>query len=100
MIRGTTPTHIFTLPFETSLVKTIKIAYYQLGRVILEKTGDDLELSGCEVTTKLTQEDTLAFHCNSDVFIQIRVLTMGGDALASDVIQASVGHCLDGEVLA
>ena len=100
MIRGTTPTHIFTLPFETSLAKTIKVVYYQFGRVILTKTGDDLDLAGREVQTKLTQEDTLTFDCKTDVFIQLRVLTLGGDALASNIMQVPVGRCLDNEVLA
>ena len=99
MYRGTTPTHIFTLPFDVSVVKTAKIIYSQFGRAILTKTGDALELTGQQIQTKLTQEDTLTFDCKADVFIQLRVLTVDGDALASNILQVPVGRCLDNEVL-
>lgn len=99
MIRGTTPTHTFTLPFDASFIKCVKVIYAQNDKVIFSKETTDCTLSGNTVTTKLTQADTLAFDCHYAVQIQVRALTLGDDALASDIYTVSVGKCLDGEVL-
>lgn len=99
MKRGTTPTHIFTLPFDTETVKTARIIYSQSNEVIFVKTGDQLTLDGDTITVKLTQEDTLAFDCKKNVEIQVRVLTHSGDAMASDIEQVSPYRCLEDEVL-
>lgn len=99
MKRGTTPTHTFTLPFETSLLKTVRVVYSQLGRVILTKTGGELSLSGNTVSVKLSQEDTLRFNCSHPVEIQIRVKTLTGDVHNSDIERTTVGRCLENEVL-
>ena len=99
MKRGTTPTHTFTLPFETSLLKTVRVVYAQLGQVILVKTGGDLNLSDNTVSVKLSQEDTLRFNCSHPVEIQIRVVTLLGDVHNSDIKRVSVGRCLENEVL-
>lgn len=99
MIRGTTPTHTFTLPFDTNLVKCVKVIYAQNDRVILTKKTDDCILSENKVKVKLTQEDTFAFDCKYTVQIQIRALALDGDSLISDIYTVSVGKCLDDEVL-
>lgn len=100
MIRGTTPRHTFTIPFDTSLIKTGKVVYYQDGAVVLEKEIAHCSLDGNTITIKLTQEDTFAFNCSGGyVYIQIRLLTLEGDALASDEIRVEVRRCLDSEVL-
>ena len=41
MIRGTTPTHIFNIPFDTSLVDEVKITYAQEDEIILIKGTAD-----------------------------------------------------------
>lgn len=99
MIRGTTPTHIFNLPFDTAQIKQIKIIYAQSDDVIFCKDVKTCQLEQKTVTVKLTQEETLLFDCRLPVQIQIRVLTLGGDALATNIILASVEKCLDNEVL-
>jgi hypothetical protein len=100
MIRGTTPTHIFTLPFDVSLIADLRIIYAQDAAEILAKTKDDCGLDGNEVSVTLTQEDTFKFDCKRQVVqIQVRVLTSGGDALASEVIIVPVEQCLNSEVL-
>lgn len=98
MIRGTTPTHTFNLPFDTALVDKIKITYAQNGVVILTKEKADCKLEGNFVTVKLSQENTLKFDA-SRVQIQIRVLTIGGDALASDIVTKPCKDVLEGGVL-
>ena len=37
MIQGTTPTHTFTIPFDVSLIKELKVVYAQQGEIVLEK---------------------------------------------------------------
>ena len=82
MIRGTTPTHTFTLPFDVSVIKEIHVIYAQ-GRVKLVKKKADCELSGNEVKVRLSQEETLMFCAALPFKVQVRVLTHIGDALAS-----------------
>lgn len=99
MRQGTTPKHIFTLPFAASLASVIQITYQQGNEIVLQKNTGDCTPDGNTVSVKLTQEDTFKFDARQDVMIQIRVLTAGGDALTSDIIRVSVGRCLDDEVL-
>lgn len=99
MIRGTTPTHTFVLPFSTELVKTLEITYAQCGKVILKKGTANADMSGNTVRIRLTQEDTLKFDAKTYVDIQVRVLTHEGDALASRVLRVRADVCLSDEVL-
>lgn len=99
MIRGTTPVHTFTLPLDTQMVKSIQIIYAQRGEVKLLRGSDDVKMSGNEVTVTLTQEDTLAFDHEQRVEIQVRVLTLGGEALASNVMYVFCERLLSDEVL-
>ena len=99
MIRGTTPTHTFNIPFDTSMVKEVKVTYAQDDTVVLEKRTSDCELDGQRIIVTLTQEDTFLFDCKKAVEIQIRVLTVGGDALGSVPEKVGVSKCLDDEVL-
>lgn len=100
MIRGTTPTHIYTLPFLTENIKEIRIIYAQDDSVLLVKTAADCTLENDTATVKLAQEETLLFECKKPVQIQVRVLTVGGDALASNIEHVSAGKCLESEVMA
>lgn len=99
MKRGTTPTHTFTLPFDTSLLSVVRVIYAQLCKTVLVKTGEDLDLSGNTVTVRLSQEDTLLFNCSHPVEIQIRVATAAKDVLNSDIMRVPVGRCLESVVL-
>lgn len=100
MIRGTTPTHEFTLSIDTSLLKCIRIIYAQHDKVVFVKETGDCTLDGEVVRVELTQEETLMLDCRTSVQIQIRALTLAGEALASPVMTESVGKCLDNEVIA
>lgn len=99
MFKGTTPTHTFNIPIDSSLVKTAKITYTQRDKEVLVKRTEDCTFEGKKIVTKLCQEDTFKFEHNTIVTIQLRVLTNSGDVLASDLIMTSVGKCLDNEVL-
>ena len=95
MIRGTTPTHTFNLKFDTSLIDKVKITYAQNDHIIFEKLATDCVLDGFTIKTVLTQEETLKLDHNSPVQIQLRILTTGGNALASVVQKVGVSQLLD-----
>lgn len=99
MKKGTTPTHSFGLPFDASMVKSVLITYAQNDVEVLSKETKDCTLEGETIAVKLTQEETLGFNHRANVQIQVRLLTMGGDALASDIKIVSVEQCLNSEVL-
>ena len=99
MIRGTTPTHSFVLPFGQEMIKTIEITYEQKFKTILKKKNDGVEFDGNLASVKLTQKETFMFEDGPAVKIQIRVLTPRGDVVASNPMFASVEECLSEEVL-
>ena len=98
MKRGTTPTNTFKTNIDLTGA-TVFLTYSQRGRVVLEKTGDDLEISAEAIVTWLTQKDTLGFDALQKVSIQIRYVFPDGTAGASNIMTASVGEILkDGEI--
>ena len=98
MKRGTTPTNTFKTNIDLTGA-TVFLTYSQRGRVVLEKTGDDLEISAEAIVTRLTQKDTLGFDALQKVSIQIRYVFPDGTAGASNIMSASVGEILkDGEI--
>lgn len=99
MIRGTTPTHIFTLPFDTEIVKKCRVIYSQNDEIKLKKEIDDVTLQGNSISLKLTQENTFALESTKNVEIQLRVLTVDNESLISDILTVPVTKCLDDEVI-
>lgn len=99
MIKGTTPTHIFKIPFPASLVKEAMVIYAQGDIEVFHKDTYDCEIKNNEISVMLTQEETLLFNHRMPVQVQLRVLTTKGVAMASDVKVISVHKCLNSEVL-
>lgn len=99
MIQGTTPTHIFTLPFDVSMIEKVRIIYSQKEKPVVTKDTEDCQLEDKDVFVVLTQEDTFAFDHNEPVEIQIRVLTTDGAAIASYIKKVDCYKCLENEVL-
>lgn len=99
MIRGTTPTHTFQIPFNTNLLKEIRISYAQKDDVVVEKSTEDCKLDGMNITVKLTQEETLRFSENVMAALQLRVLLNDGNVLATPVLRLDVGELLQDEVI-
>ena len=98
MKRGTTPLNTFKTNIDLTGA-TVFVTYTQRGRIILEKTGADLEISEDAVITRLTQRDTLGFDAIQKVSIQIRYVFPDGTAGASNIMTADVGEILkDGEI--
>ena len=96
MIRGTTPTLEFTLPFDTSLIEELYVTITQDGVTVLEKKLSDCSCSGSLVSLTLTQEDTLRLEQKlyPKNEMQIRVRTTAGEALASDIMDIHIGRIL------
>lgn len=100
MRRYTTPTHIFNVPFDASIIKKVRIVYAQNESIILVKEGESCECGTNQITTKLTQEDTALFDCKkSFTEIQAHILTHTGESLVSKPLRVAVERCLDTEVL-
>lgn len=100
MMQGTTPTHHFTLPFDTKVVANARIIYAQNEKVVFKKELSDCQCNANTISVTLTQEETLKFSFPKTVQIQVRILTTGGDALNSEIYTVGVEECLDKEVLA
>lgn len=114
--RGTTPYHSFLLPMKAEDIDTIYITYLQNNAVILDLTGERVEVEDvveeyenasveetgeeqieetCEATVHLTQEDTLKFKFypaaeKNIAVIQIRILTTEGEAFASEPVHERI----------
>lgn len=101
MIRGTTPTLEFTMPFDTSLIAELYITITQNGATALEKTLSDCNCNDTSVSLTLTQDDTLRLEQKpySDSEMQIRVRTIAGEALASNIMRIYVGRILKDGVI-
>lgn len=91
--RFTTPTHTFTLPFETSGITALVVIYKQGDRVVLVKHKDDVTLQDKNVVINLSEKDTALFEPTPKVKIQLRV-GMGSAKINSDVIEVSVSDVL------
>lgn len=99
IVRGTTPTHTFTLPMDCDELRTIQVVYAQGEAVMIRKEDEDLTREGRCVSCTLTQADTLSLEEEQRCEIQVRALTADGVALAGRIIREDVGRCLDNEVL-
>ena len=99
MRRLTTPEHRFVLQVEPSLINKIRITYSQENQIVLTKENEDIILENNVATTRLTQEETKKFKEGKEVEIQVRILTLGNNALASEIIKIEVKKVLDEEVM-
>jgi len=87
MRRGSTPTNTFDVDLDLRGA-TVFISYEQDDKVVIEKTGEDLDIGESQIALTLTQEETLLFHPGK-VFIQIRYVFPSGAADASEIIQTT-----------
>ena len=108
MIRGTTPTHIFTFgKLDPTTFKVMNVYYAQQGKQVLEKHKEDFTISSKETecgevyqaSVTLTQEETLGFNPKHSVKLQLRALTMDDRSLATKEYELSVWDVINDEVL-
>ena len=93
MIRGTTPTLTFVLPFDTSVIKSAFVTVESNG-IGIEKALADCTLEGNVLYTTLTQEETLQLPKNWRAEVQLRVLLNDGKALATEIYEVKVADIL------
>ena len=99
MIRGSTPTHTFRLPFAGSMVAEAMVIYAQNDVEVFHKDTYDCKLEGNAISVTLDQEETLLLSHLSNVQIQLKVKTTEGVVLVSIPTVISVQKCLNDEVL-
>ena len=114
IIRGTTPTHIFSCDIDLKDIDSLYLTYSQDGQTIIEKTLDDVTINEDDktISVTLTQEDTLKFQNDKwswlepntnysyrKIKLQARIKFTDGTVLASDIILIDIEDILkDGEI--
>lgn len=99
MIRGTTPTLEFTLPFDTSVLAEAFVTISQNDEVVLDKQLTECNCSEQKLSVRLTQEETLKLDCDCKTEIQVRIRTHDGESLASDIAVVSTERILKDGVI-
>lgn len=100
MIRGSTPTHIFNVPFDTGIIDALQIAYAQNDDVLFVVNKEDCLLDGSTIKLTLTQEQTLLFDCyKRTVQIQIKIKSLDKKVILSNQIIVPLEKCLYDEVI-
>lgn len=99
MIRGTTPTLEFTLPFEVESLSALYVTFKQLGRTVVERQLKDCRYDGKVLYVDLTQDETLSFTAGHQVDMQIRAKFVSGKSVASEIMTTSVQRVLKGGVI-
>lgn len=99
MIRGTTPTISVTVKGLSDI--QIAEAYFTLKQAgtVVEKQLPGLKISGDVLQTTLTQEETLRFITGRSVDMQLRVLSKGNTAYASNIVSVPIGRILKDGVI-
>ena len=99
LYKGTTPIHIFVLPFDTNTIENAVVTYSQKGRIIFEKRKDDCIFENNTITVTLSQEETLKFEHSYLAKIQLRVRTYDDAVYASQIYGEPIMPCLNEEVI-
>lgn len=99
LYKGTTPIHIFVLPFDTNTIENVVITYSQKNNIVFEKRKDDCIFENNTITVNLSQEETLKFERSYNVEIQVRVRTYDDVAYASLIYEEPIRPCLNEEVI-
>lgn len=100
MRRYTTPTHIFILPFDTSIIAKLRLIYAQSDTIVFVKEAVNCDMRGNTLSVTLTQEETAKLDCKKNfVEIQMHILTQDEKSLVSKPVKVAVEKCLDTEVL-
>lgn len=98
LIRGTSPTHYFTLPTSADNYQSIKIIYTQEGNILLTKDKSDLTWNE-DLTIgslMLTVEETLLFKYAVDIRLYLYAVTAEG---ISDISCCTVVPVINPEFL-
>ena len=94
MIRGTTPTVTFNLPFNVSTIKNLEVYFAQNDETLFTKGYNDCVLSGTTVQVTLKQKDTLMLDEEEKLQIQVRFRFTDDSVDATEIIKGKVGELL------
>lgn len=98
MIRGTTPTLYFEMPFDTSLIDYGYITFSQNRTQVLDRELSTCTMNGTKISMELSQEETLKLRAKI-CEIQIRLKTKNGEVLASNIMRTLVDRILKDGVI-
>ena len=99
MIRGTTPTLEFIIPFDTGQLAEAFVTLSQNGVVVIDKALEECNCGGNKLSVRLTQEETLKLQCDCITEIQVRARTLEGEAIASNINRVQTGRILKDGVI-
>lgn len=102
MIKGTTPTIKYNLPFESSLIKSAEIVVMYVDankEVLIVRNLEKCTLGDKSIETVLTQEETLALPAPSTVEVQLRIVTTDETILATVPEKVTVKRLLKEDVI-
>lgn len=95
--RGSTPTHSFGIPFDTSSITGVIIIYAQNGAEVFRKTTGDCTITDSDVSATLSQSDTLSLSADTEAKVQL-VIYVEDRAYVSKEIEMSVDDILSEDV--
>lgn len=100
MTRGTTPTITLTVnELDLTELKSIYVTFCQAGKILTKQKGESgVEIDTHTVSIRLSQEETLRFSPGT-VEVQLRGLTNGDNAFATNVGKVAVKDVLLKEVI-
>lgn len=97
-VRGTTPTIIFRLPFNTNTIRKCEIYFGQLCW-LFTKTGTDCRMEEDRIQVTLSQAETLQLVAGKTLKMQLRLVFTNGNVGASKIIRSRVEEIIkDGEI--
>lgn len=99
MIRGTTPTLEFVIPFNTAILAEAFVTLAQNGKIVIDKALEDCHCNEKKLSVRLTQEETLKLECDCITEIQVRARTIEGEAVASNIIREQTERILKDGVI-
>ena len=99
MIRGTTPTLEFIIPFDTGQLAEAFVTLSQNEVIIIDKALTECQCNENKLSVRLTQEETLKLQCDCTTEIQIRAKTLEGEAIASQIIKVNTERILKDGVI-
>lgn len=98
MIRGTTPTLSFKLPFSAEEISEIWITIAQNKIPVLTKSKGDITIDEEDdtiVSFKMSQVETLKMNPNYAAQLQIRIkMAADNNAIASEILEVPVSNIL------
>ena len=99
MHRGTTPTFIFKFK-DTDLepVQDIAVTFKKSGRLLIEKSAEDITIDGNNIKVYLSQKETLSLPVGA-IDAQVNILFDGGERGCTDIMSIQVGDNLKNEVM-